>query len=143
MCWPTFMSQQIAQLQINAGSKRRLNILSLYQWVLRFLEVCDIIFGGCELHRGSERYSSKTCGWCNRIYENLGSSKTFKCPFNDCLFSTLLVHRDGAGAQNIDMLSYLDGIFPYPLHEVWSYREFKEFVNDDVIVNRDGTFHSP
>ena len=138
-CWPTFGSSDLMQGQLQPGVKRRLQMIAFYQWVVRFLEVCDVIFGGCELHRGSERYSSKTCGWCNRIKENLGGSRTFKCPFEDCYFHYVTVHRDAGGAQNIDMLAYLDGEFPYPSHEVWSRAEYHRFVDDSTTANRDGT----
>ena len=76
------------------------------------------------------------------LQQNVWVVQQTKCAFEDYLFSSLLVNRDRGGAQNIDMLSYLDGVFPYPLHDVWSNRDFVEYVNDDVIVNRDGTFHS-
>ncbi len=110
-------------------------MLSFYKWVNRLLQVSEVVYGGCEVHRGNESYSSKMCGWCNRINENLGGERTFKCPFEDCIFSRITVDRDGAAARNIDMLSHLHGAFPYPSHAVWSKTIYKEFVPDGTAAS--------
>ena len=45
-----------------------------------------------------ESYTSKTCGKCGELNENLGGSKVFKCPQYMCLYR---MDRDIHGARNI------------------------------------------
>jgi putative transposase len=45
-----------------------------------------------------ESYTSKTCGKCGEIDENLGAKKIFKCPQEACGFK---IARDYNGARNI------------------------------------------
>lgn len=45
-----------------------------------------------------ERYTSKTCGRCGEINNNLGSSKIIECPEYMCLYR---MTRDIHGARNI------------------------------------------
>lgn len=52
----------------------------------------------------SEEYTSKTCGKCGTLNQNLGSSKTFKCGICE-----VTIDRDINGARNI-LLKYLTGL---------------------------------
>jgi len=45
---------------------------------------------------GDERYTSKACGKCGELHENLGANKVFTCPH--CAFK---ISRDVNGARNI------------------------------------------
>lgn len=45
-----------------------------------------------------EAYTSKTCASCGRLNDRLGSSKRFKCPFQDCTYEA---DRDHNGAFNM------------------------------------------
>ena len=118
-------------------------MLSFGKYLARFREVCAVVYGGCEVHQGSERYSSKTCSWCNRLHEKLGGSREFKCPYPDCIVNTWTIDRDGNGAQNIELLSYLDGIFPHPSDDVWNNPDYKRWVSANSKPNKDGTIYYP
>jgi IS605 OrfB family transposase len=52
----------------------------------------------CVVKVVDESYTSKTCGGCGEINENLGSSKQFICPRYMCLYR---MNRDIHGARNI------------------------------------------
>jgi putative transposase len=51
-----------------------------------------------------ESYTSKTCGKCGTLNENLKSKKVFKC--NEC---DLLIDRDINGARNILIRTFTNG----------------------------------
>lgn len=51
---------------------------------------------GCKVVIQDEAYTSKTCGRCGRMKDNLGSAETFVC--DTCRYET---HRDVNGARNI------------------------------------------
>ena len=128
---------------LNRGVKRRLNMLSFYKWERRVIEVCETTYGGCNVRKGSEKYSSMMCTWCNRLHENLGGGRVYRCPFKDCIVSEVPVHRDGGGAQNIKLFSVIYGTFPKE-HEVWTDCENMKYVKDDYLnkfePSRDGTY---
>ena len=42
------------------------------------------LFPWCNVIECDEVYTSKTCGRCGRINENLGSNKTMRCPHAGC-----------------------------------------------------------
>lgn len=129
-------------LDLNGGVKRRLNMLSFYKLVNRLIEVSQVVYGGCDIHRGNEAYSSMTCGLCNRLNENLGGGRTFRCSYRDCYFSSVDISRDGNGAHNIEMLSYLHGVFP-PSHECWTRRENLKYVIAGTKVTRERVLFVP
>lgn len=52
----------------------------------------------CVFKEVDESYTSKTCGGCGEINNELGSSKQFQCPDKMCLYR---MHRDIHGARNI------------------------------------------
>jgi len=64
---------------INRSVKRALNVLSHYKFRQRLLEKCE--GRGNNLFVIDESFTSKTCGRCGRINQNLGASKTFVCPY--------------------------------------------------------------
>lgn len=78
---------------LNAEVKRNLQALSHYTFRMRLLGKCEEY--GINLVVADESYTSKTCGGCNKINENLGATKIFKC---DCGFTC---DRDLNGARNI------------------------------------------
>src|ERR1043166_5729872 len=55
----------------------------------------------CKVVICTEEYTSKTCGSCEVINRNLGSSKTFQCP--SC---GATIDRDINGARNV-LLKYI------------------------------------
>ena len=141
ICFPTFRASQIMMSdRLSAGVKRRLNMLSFYKLKCRMKEVTNVCHGGCVKHVGSEAYSSKMCGLCGRLNEDLGGSRNFKCAYSDCYFSSVEVPRDGNGAHNIEMLSYLHGAFPLS-HKTW--KSNKEFVAVGTRMTREGVLFMP
>ena len=93
---PTFNAHAIAKhCRLTRRVKRRLNTLSFYQFRLRLLDTLQF-YQGAEIHTGSEAYTSKTCGRCGELNDQLGSSETFHCP--SC---GLRADRDAHAARNI------------------------------------------
>ena len=105
-------------------------------------EVKQVVFGGCVVHTGSEAFSSKMCGLCGRLNESLGSSEVFKCPYPDCYYHDHPCSRDGNGAHNIEMLSYLHGVFPLG-HDCWKDPHNKGFVPIGTTMSRKGILIPP
>lgn len=68
--------------------------LSHFKFRMRLIEKCKEY--NRNLYVVTEEYTSKTCGKCGVINENLGGSKTFECP--SC---KLCIDRDVNGARNI------------------------------------------
>jgi len=66
------------------------------------------LFSGCKVIICDEHYTSKTCGSCGELHDNLGRNKVFKCPI--CLYTS---DRDINAARNI-LLRFLtlEGIKP-------------------------------
>jgi transposase len=52
----------------------------------------------CRVTEVREDFTSKTCGMCGVLDEDLGSRKTFRCPHDGCEF---VCDRDVNGARNI------------------------------------------
>jgi putative transposase len=52
----------------------------------------------CEFKEVDESYTSKTCGGCGEINDQLGSSKKFECHQPQCYYR---MDRDIHGARNI------------------------------------------
>jgi putative transposase len=52
----------------------------------------------CKLYIVDESYTSKTCGVCGSINNDLGGAKIYKCINNEC---KLKIDRDYNGARNI------------------------------------------
>lgn len=79
--------------KLNGKTKSLLNMASHYRFRQRLKEKCEEY--GTKFVEQDESYTSKTCGKCGLINENLGASKTFIC---QCGFNT---DRDVNGARNI------------------------------------------
>ena len=60
------------------------------------LTECAAMYKNKTIVRGSEAYTSKQCGRCGTLNDNLGSSSTFTC--GSC---TLVSDRDIHAARNI------------------------------------------
>ncbi len=78
--------------------KRLLQSISQYTFRQRLQDKCEEY--GVEFIVADESYTSKTCGGCAKLNDELGSSKVFNC---DCGFTA---DRDVNGARNI-MIKYL------------------------------------
>lgn len=78
---------------------RRMQALSFYQFSERLKQVASL-YPGTRVLRGSEAYTSKTCGCCGFIKENLGGSETFSC--HQCQLSA---DRDIHAGRNIFLRS--------------------------------------
>jgi transposase len=142
ICWPNFKASEIMMLDLNAGVKRRLNMLSFYKLICCLLEICKVVYGGSLVHRGSEAYSSMMCGLCNRLKENLSGSRIYRCQYEDCYFSSVDILRDINGAHGIEMLSYLHSEFPLS-HDCWKRSENLKYVRDGTTVTREGVLVVP
>lgn len=75
--------------------KRRAQALSFGKFAQRLVETATW-YPGSKIVRGSEAYTSKQCGQCGRLNDNLGGSKVFKC--SACGLSA---GRDIHAARNI------------------------------------------
>jgi putative transposase len=53
-------------------------------------------FGGCRVYIVNEAYTTKTCGACGELNEDIGSKETFHCPYCD-----YEADRDYNAARNI------------------------------------------
>ena len=77
--YPTFNAHEIAQSRkLRKIVKRRLNMLSFYKFSERLKQVSTRY--GASILRGDERYTSKQCGNCGFIHDDLGSDEVFTCP---------------------------------------------------------------
>ncbi|KAG2394069.1 hypothetical protein C9374_003833 [Naegleria lovaniensis] len=70
-----------------------------YDFRMKLLQKAEM--RGCKVHVVTEQYTSKTCGNCSVIKEDLYGSKWFHC--NHCHFH---IPRDGNGARNILIKNY-------------------------------------
>lgn len=84
---------------IVSTTKRRMNGLAHYQFQMKMVHFCKKY--GSELKIVDESYTSKTCGKCGNIKENLGSACHYKC--DTCNYS---LDRDIHGARNIWIKTY-------------------------------------
>ncbi|UPR04341.1 putative IS605 transposase [Chloropicon primus] len=71
-------------------------LLTLRHYALRTYLASKVLLCGKELAIVTEEYTSKTCGRCGHIKENLGGAKVCKC--QECGFKC---DRDANGARNI------------------------------------------
>lgn len=104
---PIFETKQM--IQRDANGKRKIggttanDMLTLSHYKFR-----KLLEHKMKLRKGNfilctEEYTSMACGNCGRLNRNLGASKTFKCPWNDC---GLIMDRDMNAARNIYILNH-------------------------------------
>ena len=80
--------------KISSKTSNILVNLSFYKFMDKLKCLCDL--RKTNLYIVDESYTSKTCGVCGYIKENLGGNKVYKC--DDC---GLKIGRDYNGARNI------------------------------------------
>jgi transposase len=98
---PDFSRSNIVQLKQNPGVKRRMNMLSFGKFTKRLEQVCTAY--GVHLICGSEAYTSKQCGQCGYLNDQLGANEVFTC--SECKATG---DRDIHAARNI-FLRFCDG----------------------------------
>lgn len=92
---PTFGTSKMQQGTIlGSTTKRRLQCLSHYKFQQKLKWMCHK--NGSKLFLIEEHYTTKTCGNCGIINDNVGSNKTFTCDHCKCR-----LNRDHNGARNI------------------------------------------
>jgi IS605 OrfB family transposase len=84
---------------IHSTTKRRMNGLAHYKFQLKMDHLCKKY--GSELNLVNEAYTSKTCGSCGKIKEDLGSDCIYNC--SNCRY---ILDRDIHGARNIWIKTY-------------------------------------
>jgi hypothetical protein len=90
---------------LSHANKLKLQFLAHGTFRQRLISHCgDPCHGSNRIVWTTEEYSSKLCGRCHRYCGYLGSSRTFKCPHEDCGAHT---DRDGNAARNIWMWAWL------------------------------------
>ena len=87
-------SGNVVNRVISATTSRFMNTFSFYKFHEKLKSMASL--KGCKLYIVEESYTSKTCGMCGELNNNLGGSKTFKCP--KC---SIIIDRDYNGARNI------------------------------------------
>jgi IS605 OrfB family transposase len=89
-------SEMVQRVQRRIGSKtvRQMSFLSHYKFKQRLIAKAAV--RGVKVLIVSEHYTSKTCGRCGHLKEDLGSAKTFRC--DHCAAN---LDRDCNGARNI------------------------------------------
>jgi putative transposase len=83
-----------ANIQLRKSTKRIALLMRLCKFRQRLSYKCSFMKKGYLLI--NEAYTSKTCTNCSYCHEQLGASKTYKCP--RC---KLILDRDLNGARNI------------------------------------------
>ncbi|GAQ91406.1 putative Transcription regulator HTH [Klebsormidium nitens] len=94
---PTFeTSEMVRRFQRRIGSKsvRQMSFLSHYKFKQRL--IAKAAGRGVRVLIVSEHYTSKTCGRCGEVKQNLEGARTFKC--GSCF---AVIDRDCNGARNI------------------------------------------
>jgi transposase len=93
------MRKEDKRRKIGKGTARRLIRWSHYKF--RQLLIAKGEKNNCKINVETEEWTSKTCGNCFKVKENLGGSKEYKC--NNCKVE---IDRDVNGARNIMILNY-------------------------------------
>jgi putative transposase len=100
---PTFNGHSIVQGSLHASVKRRCQMLAFGKFKSRLVET-STFYPGRRVISGSEAYTSKQCGVCGVLNDDLGSSETFSC--GKC---GLEADRDVHASRNI-LLRFLENI---------------------------------
>jgi transposase len=94
--YPYFSAKDIAaSTTLHASVKRRLNTMSFFKFAERLKQTMTF-YPGVSLIRGTESFTSKQCGKCGTLREDLSSEEVFSC--HACHVSCL---RDVHAARNI------------------------------------------
>ena len=83
------------QRKINSKTVRSMLTYSHYGFRMHLLHKAKD-YTNCQVKIVDEAYTSKSCGNCGHIHQNLGGNKTYNCP--QC---GLVIDRDVNGARNI------------------------------------------
>ncbi len=98
---PSFGTQRmVSNNKLHSKTARNMMNLSHYLFKQRLLSLSQE-YTNCKVEIVSETYTSKTCGNCGKLNENLKSSKLFKCQECD-----IKIDRDANGARNILLKNY-------------------------------------
>ena len=79
---------------INSRTAHMMQCLSFYKFKIKLKDLCEK--RGCNLYIVDESYTSKTCGRCGELNNELKGNKVFTC--KNC---NLIIDRDWNGARNI------------------------------------------
>jgi transposase len=95
--FPNTNSSRLAELR--TMDKRTKRALSHLRWgsLRSRLSQTATLYSGVTIFTGTEAYSSKQCGFCGTLNDELGSSETFRCA-GSCKFES---DRDAHAARNI------------------------------------------
>lgn len=94
------VSKMVRGHKLKKITKRLMYTFKFYQFKERLKIKC--IDRGCKLHIVDESFTSKTCGKCGKLNNELGASKIFECP--SC---GIVIDRDINGARNILIKTFL------------------------------------
>lgn len=84
--------------KINSSTVRKMLHWSHYEFRQQLKHKAELM--GVEVVEVSEYYTSKTCGCCGKLDQQLGGNKQYKC--KHCSFEA---NRDWNGARNIYILN--------------------------------------
>ena len=86
--------------RLHRWTKRRLLMLAFGKFGPRLVQTATF-YPGAKILRGSEAYTSMTCGRCGHLNRKLGSSDTFSCPACIAAGNPWSMDRDVHAARNI------------------------------------------
>jgi len=89
----------LKKAELSSGTNRTIQTLSHYRFRMKLAGVCSRYGSKCIIQ--DESYTTKTCGRCGCLNENMGGTDTFEC--KSC---GLICDRDFHAARNI-LLKYL------------------------------------
>lgn len=81
---------------LTSTNSRFMNTFAFYRFHQKLKSLSAL--RNCKLYIVNESYTSKTCGVCGTINNDLGGSKIFKCVNPEC---KVKIDRDYNGARNI------------------------------------------
>lgn len=90
------ISEMVSSKKISRITKRLMYSFRFCVFKKRLTEKCTE--RKCKLEWVNESYTSKTCGKCGSLHNNLKGNKTFKCCNPEC---NIVIDRDYNGARNI------------------------------------------
>lgn len=98
---PTFGTSKMLQGDLCSNVNRRMQGLSHYRFQQKMKHLC--VKYNSNLVLVDESFTTKTCGCCGNINENVGSSKVYTC--KECHYTC---DRDIHGARNIWIKTYTE-----------------------------------